>query len=56
MTTCTHEVVRRERVDYVTYEDGEWKLLNWNTRLEYECHKCGVPINWEGKAIEEKSE
>lgn len=55
MTACTHDVIRRERVDYVTFEDGEFKELNWNRKLEYECHKCGVRINWKGEAIEDKS-
>ena len=55
MTACTHEVIRRERVDYVTFEEGEFQELNWNKTLEYECYKCGVRINYKGKAIEEQS-
>lgn len=51
MDGCTHEVVRRERVDYVTFEDGEWKVLNWNNKIEWECHKCGVRINYKGEDI-----
>ena len=48
---CTHEVIRRERVDYVTFEDGEWKTLNWNNKIEWECCNCGVRINYKGEAI-----
>lgn len=48
---CSHEVVRRERVDYVTFEDGKFQELNWGTRFELECHKCGVRINYKGEAI-----
>ena len=51
MDECSHEVVRRERVDYVTFEDGKFQELNWGTRLELECHKCGVRINYKGEAI-----